>query len=136
MVEKMSPALTVTYVMALGWLAILPLFLISGGWMELSRLSAVGWSGVLFLGLLCSGAAYIFWYDALDTAGASQVATFLYIEPLVTLIVATRLIGEKITWASLVGGGIILLGVWLVNRPAGVEREAASVERRTSPSSS
>jgi len=75
---------------------------------------------------LCSGAAYIFWYDALNMAGASQVAAFLYIEPFVTLIVAARLIHEQITWAALVGGAIILLGVWLVNRPT-----AASVETRT-----
>jgi len=128
----MSPALTLTYVMALGWLAILPLFLISGSWMDLPRLTPAGWGGVLFLGLLCSGAAYILWYDALNVAGASQVAAFLYIEPFVTLIVAALLIGEKVTWATLAGGATILLGVWLVNRPTtpSVVRSARHAESR------
>ncbi|MBS1245436.1 MAG: hypothetical protein H6R36_91, partial [Chloroflexi bacterium] len=51
-------------------------------------------------------------------AGASQVASFLYLEPIVTVVVAATWIGEPVTWATLIGGGIILLGVWLVNRPA------------------
>jgi drug/metabolite transporter (DMT)-like permease len=118
MVGERSPALTLMYVMALGWLAILPLFLINKGWMDLPHLTWAGWGGVLFLGLLCSGAAYVFWYDALEAAGASQVAAFLYFEPLVTLAVAASLLGEHVTWATLAGGATILLGVWLVNRPA------------------
>lgn len=129
-VSRMSPALMVTYVMAFGWLAILPLFLGARGWLELPRLTAAGWGGLLFLGVLCSGAAYVFWYDALDAAGASQVAAFLYLEPIVTVIVASALIGEKATWATWIGGAVILIGVWLVNRQtaAGTERRAASVE--------
>jgi drug/metabolite transporter (DMT)-like permease len=118
MMGKFSPALMMTFVMAFGWLAILPLFAGARGWLELARLTAAGWGGVLFLGLLCSGAAYVFWYDALKVAGASQVAAFLYIEPMVTVVVAASLIGEVVTWATLVGGAIILIGVWLVNRRA------------------
>jgi drug/metabolite transporter (DMT)-like permease len=116
MMRKFSPALMMTFVMLFGWLAILPLFAGARSWLELSRLTAVGWGGVLFLGLLCSGAAYVFWYDALQVAGASQVAAFLYIEPIVTVIVAATLIGEVVRWTTLLGGAIILAGVWLVNQ--------------------
>ena len=105
------------------WLAILPLWAGAGGWLDLPRLTAAGWGSLLFLGLLCSGAAYVFWYDALAAAGASQVAAFLYLEPIVTVIVAASLIGEAVTWATLVGGETILIGVWLVN-----QREAKSKE--------
>lgn len=131
-VGRLPPALMLMYVMLVGWLAIMPLFVFSGGLSQAPHLTWAGWGGVLFLGLLCSGAAYIFWYDALDVAGASQVAAFLYIEPFVTLIVAAWLIGETIRWASLVGGAIILLGVWLVNRsaPVSVAPKVESVEGR------
>jgi drug/metabolite transporter (DMT)-like permease len=124
----LSPALMLTYVMAFGWLAILPLFLGARGWLDFPRLTVAGWGGILFLGVLCSGAAYTFWYDALEAAGASQVAAFLYLEPIVTVIVAATFIGEKATWATLVGGTIILFGVWLVNRQAAVT-EASGVKR-------
>jgi drug/metabolite transporter (DMT)-like permease len=123
MMGKVTPTLMVTYVMAFGWLAILPLWAGAGGWLDLPRLTAAGWGSLLFLGLLCSGVAYIFWYDALAVAGASQVAAFLYLEPIVTVIVAASLIGEAVTWATLAGGATILIGVWLVN-----QREAKSKE--------
>ena len=81
-------------------------------------LSVEGWISIIFLGLACSGLAYVFWYDALLEAGASQVASFLYLGPIVTVVVAATRIGERVTWATLIGEGIILLGVWRVNRPA------------------
>ena len=31
-------------------------------------------------------------------------------------LVAALILGEQVTWASLLGGAVILLGVWLVNR--------------------
>ncbi len=105
-----------TIIVALGWLMLLPLFLGSSGWRELTRLSADGWLALLFLGLLCSGVAYVFWYDALDAAEAGRVASFLYLEPLVTLLVAMLVLNEKPTPGTLTGGGFILTGVWLVNR--------------------
>ena len=44
--------------------------------------------------------------------------TYLYLEPIVTVVVASTWIGERVTWVTLSGGGIILLGVWRVNQPA------------------
>jgi len=72
--------------------------------------------GILFLGIVCSGLAYIAWYDALQALSTAETGVFLYIEPLVAVVVAFLVLGEAITLASLLGGGIIILGVWLVNR--------------------
>jgi drug/metabolite transporter (DMT)-like permease len=105
------------YVMALGWLFTSVLFFTGPGLSEVTHLSAAGWLGVAFLGVVCSGLAYIFWYDALQAVSASQVGAFLYLEPLVAVVVAAIILGEPLLWASLLGGGIILVGVWMVNRP-------------------
>jgi drug/metabolite transporter (DMT)-like permease len=93
----------------------------------LSQLTGSGWLAVAFLGLLCSGAAYIFWYDALAQIDASQVASFIYLEPLVTVAVAAVAIGETFTLSSFVGGMTILLGVYLVNHPAAPQKARVSV---------
>jgi drug/metabolite transporter (DMT)-like permease len=105
------------YVMALGWLFTSVLFFTGPGLSDVAHLSAAGWLGVAFLGVVCSGLAYIFWYDALQAVSASQVGAFLYLEPLVAVVVAAIILGEPLLWASLLGGGIILAGVWMVNRP-------------------
>ena len=65
--------------------------------------------------MFCSGLAYIAWYDALQALSTAQTGVFLYIEPLVAVVVAAIVLGEEITWISLLGGAIILFGVWLVN---------------------
>lgn len=115
---RRPPTLVMAYVMALGWLMLLPLALADAGWGRLGELSPSGWAALLFLGLFCSGLAYLFWYGALQGGDASQVAAFLYLEPLVTLIIAALVLGEPITLWTLVGGAAVLAGVWLVNWPA------------------
>ncbi len=103
------------YVMTLGWLFTSVLFFSGSGLQEIPQLTFDGWLGVAFLGVFCSGLAYIFWYDALQALPAAQLGAFLYIEPPVAVVIAALVLGEPITWAVLLGGGFILLGVWLVN---------------------
>ena len=104
------------FVMTLGWIFTSALLIAGPGLSEVTRLTSRGWIGVGFLGVFCSGLAYIAWYDALQALQASQVGVFLYIEPLVAVVVAAIVLGEAITLASMLGGGIILLGIYLVNR--------------------
>jgi drug/metabolite transporter (DMT)-like permease len=105
------------YVMATGWLFTSLLFFEGPGIAQIGQLTRSGWLGVGFLGIFCSGFAYIFWYDALKALPASQVGVFLYVEPLVAVVVAAIVLGEPVLLASLLGGAIILWGVWIVNRP-------------------
>jgi drug/metabolite transporter (DMT)-like permease len=114
---KSHPAsLMMFYVMSLGWIFTSLLFIPSAGFSEIPHLTLNGWTGVLFLGVFCSGLAYIAWYDALQALSAAQTGAFLYIEPLVAVVVAALILAEPVTWASLLGGAVILIGVWLVNR--------------------
>ena len=106
------------YVMALGWLFTTLLFFTGPGLSDIGRLTLTGWLGVGFLGVFCSGLAYIFWYDGLQLIPASQVGVFLYVEPLVAVVVAAIVLREPLGLVTLLGGATILFGVWLVNRPA------------------
>jgi len=106
------------YVMGFGWLFISALLFAGPGLSEIGQLRLDGWLGIAFLGVACSGLAYIFWYDGLQAVQASQIGAFLYLEPLVAVVVAAMILGEPVLLVSLIGGGTILLGVWLVNRQA------------------
>ena len=131
---KSYPAsLMMFYVMVIGWLFSTFLFFmgpifasipndfvrsyLSGpGLSDIANLTFSGWMGVAFLGIFCSGLAYIAWYDALKVLTTAETGVFLYIEPIVTVVVAFFVLGEAITPALLIGGSVILFGVWLVNR--------------------
>jgi drug/metabolite transporter (DMT)-like permease len=111
-----SASLMIFFVMLLGWLIISIAFVVGGNYAEIPHLTFQGWLGILFLGIFCSGLAYIAWYDALQALSTANTGVFLYIEPLIAMVVAFLVLSEPITLASLAGGGIILFGVWLVNR--------------------
>jgi drug/metabolite transporter (DMT)-like permease len=104
------------YVMASGWILTTPLLLGGPGLSEVTRLTVRGAAAVLFLGILCSGIAYGFWYDALQRLPAAKVGALIYVEPLVAVVVARALLAEPILPSVLAGGGLILFGVWLVSR--------------------
>jgi drug/metabolite transporter (DMT)-like permease len=114
---KIYPAaLMMFYVMAFGWLFSTVLFVSGRGWELIHNIATDGSLALGFLGVFCSGLAYIFWYDVLKVLPVAQVGTYLYIEPVVTVIVSLLLLNEKRILAGILGGLIILLGVWLVNR--------------------
>ncbi len=116
------------YVMAFGWLFTSVQLAAGPGLSEVSRLDARGWGAIVFLGIACSGLAYIAWYDALQRMPASEAGALLYVEPLVAMAVAAAVLGERVTVATVLGGAVILLGVWLVNRaPAAAARETVAL---------
>jgi drug/metabolite transporter (DMT)-like permease len=114
--KRHPAALMMFYVMLLGWILTTALFGIESGFRDVGPLSGPGLAALLFLGVVCSGVAYVFWYDALERIPASRVGAFLYLEPLVTVAVAAWLLGEAIRLGTMIGGAIILFGIWLVNR--------------------
>ena len=111
-----TSGLMMFYVMSFGWLFSSILFFATQNVSEINNLTFNGWMGVAFLGVFCSGLAYIAWYDALKELSTAETGVFLYIEPLVAVVVAFFILGEAITGASMAGGAIILLGVWMVNK--------------------
>jgi drug/metabolite transporter (DMT)-like permease len=112
----LRPVAMMLYVMGFGWAFSLLWLGATGGAEAILRLSLGGWWAMAFLGLGCSGLAYLFWYDALDRIDATQAGVFLYFGPLVTAALAWPLLGEPIGGAMLAGGAAILAGVWMVNR--------------------
>ena len=110
------PARMMLWVMVLGWALTFPWLLAGPGFSELTLLTPIGWVSLAFLGFVCSGLAYIGYYDALRVLPAARVAAFIYFQPLVTMAVAVALGQEHLVPAALVGGALILGGVALVNK--------------------
>jgi len=112
--EKYSPFLVVAYVTVFGGLCLVPLSLAENSLYHILNLSLCGWSAILFLAVTCSFFGYYVWFYVLEHAGAAVTSSFLFAEPLVTVLLAANFVGETIGWSIFVGGLSIFIGVYLV----------------------
>jgi drug/metabolite transporter (DMT)-like permease len=112
--KRLGSARATAAAMFAGWAIMIPFFVAAAGWREYRDLSSSSMIAILFLGIGCSGLGYWLWYAALERIDASQVAAFLYLEPLVTLLAAVALLGESVALSAIVGGVLVLVGVLTV----------------------
>ncbi len=70
---------------------------------------------IAFLGILCSMLSYILWAYVMGKLGAITTNNYLYIQPIVTMIIAAVLpsLHDPITLLSCVGCVMIIGGLWL-----------------------
>lgn len=117
MVTSRPPTFTAFWINAFAVVlqtALLLLFPVDLG--EVAHVSARGWAAVFFLGCFCSGICYIFWYDGLSVMSAAKVTAFQFLQPLFGALAAYFLTGERFTPFIFIGGSLIMVGVWMVNR--------------------
>lgn len=70
---------------------------------------------LLFLGLICSMAAFLLWAITVIKIGAMMASNYLYFQPVVTLVFSVIILHEPITPIGLAGCTLILAGVWLAD---------------------
>lgn len=111
-----SPLMTILYLFLMMVVIIIPFNLNSETINSVINLSPTGWMLILFLGILCSGVAYVIWAQALRDMESAKVGAFLYFEPLVTVIAAWFFLNEEITLLMILSGLLITAGVFIVNK--------------------
>ncbi len=85
-------------------------------WQTVRRLHLSQWLAVLFLALACSVGAYFTYNLALSQRDASRVAVYFYVEPLVAIVLGMTLLGEHLTWQTVLGALAIGGSILAVNR--------------------
>lgn len=114
--QKHASTLMTFWVMGIGWLITSIAFFANKSYTEIPLLDMRGWWAMIFLGIFTTGLAYIAWFDALSQLPVAQTGAFLFVEPLTSMVVASIVLNEQITFISVFGGAIILFGIWLVNK--------------------
>jgi len=112
--KKYDPFIVVAYVTMLGGLCLIPFSFGENSLHQIFRMSLNGWLAILFLSITCSLLGYYIWFYVLKQVDAAITSSFLFAEPLVTVIFAITFVGEKLNQFMIAGGLLIFVGVYLV----------------------
>lgn len=74
--------------------------------------------GILYLGVISTAVAMVFWNRAFALVEASVASLFFFAQPLVGVLLSTTLLNQPITPQLIIGGVLIVLGVLLSMRRA------------------
>lgn len=114
---KYSAAFITRKVFFYGVVTILPYYLIVPGVPEydiLLRPQVLG--NLLFLGCLASMVCFLTWNWCISKLGAVKATTWVYFNPITTMIFASWVLGERITPYFLAGAACILIGMYVSDK--------------------
>jgi drug/metabolite transporter (DMT)-like permease len=125
--ESLGPLQTVTWSILLGTLMLWAACAAGGDirFAALASLDSRQWLSLLYLGVLGSALAYIAWYDGIRRIGATRSGVFIALNPLTAVLLGALLLDERLTALMGVGGGLILMGIFLCNKPLARPAEKA-----------
>jgi len=116
MMEKYDPFLVVAYVTILGALCLVPFSIAEHSFTKIFALSFNEWAAVLYLALTCSLLGYFIWFRVMSQVKAAIASSFLFAEPLITVVFAAAFIHEQITPFTITGGLLIFGGVFIITK--------------------
>ncbi len=128
-----SALFVTTFQNLFGALFLLPLALLEMAVAGVRTPTGTAVGAVLYLTLLCSMAAYLLLNYAFRFLEASRVAVFINLTPVVAVVGAYLLLGERLTAAQVAAAVVVIVGVWVTNsgRPAKAKPEAPAEPLRS-----
>ncbi len=112
---------------------LLPFALIGG--ITAGPVSATPLVGIVFLGVLGTGFAYIWNYRNMKLAGSAIASSVTYITPVVAAVLGVAFLGEHLTWDQVAGGLLVLAGAAMIqNRVIVVRSRDHHNDRGSAPS--
>src|SRR5829696_5928926 len=116
LLRRYSPLVVASYTMLFGGLGVLPFALpgfLAARWTEVS---GEAWEAVAYSTFLVAAFGFWAWQRGVSRVGANRVLIYQYLITLVGVAAGVLLLGEDLTANKVVGGAVILLGVYLARR--------------------
>jgi len=105
----------ITFQSMIGTVFLLPIALSEARSWSFGSLSV--WLNLLYLGVICTALSFFLYLYALARLGALRVTSFINLLPVVSVVGGIIILGERLLVAQMIGGAVIIFGVFLVNRP-------------------
>ena len=89
---------------------------------QIGDFNSAVWLSVLFMAVFSSVLAFIWYYQGIREIGATRASNFINLVPLSAAGLGYFLLDETLSPPQILGGALIIIGVWLVNH-GGESRE-------------
>jgi drug/metabolite transporter (DMT)-like permease len=116
LLEKYSPLVVAAYTMLFGGLAALPLALPIFPNVDWDAMSIGVWAAVAYSTVLVAAFGFFAWQRGASLLGANKVLVYQYLITFVGVASGMVLLGEGLGVEKIIGGAIILFGVYLARR--------------------
>ncbi|KAB2936613.1 MAG: DMT family transporter [Rhodocyclaceae bacterium] len=113
---KVSPAKTLFYQLA-GSAVVLPFVSLALGEPGVIALSPLVLASVAYQTVLVAFASYLAWFWLVASYPAGRLAAFSFLTPLFGVMAGALLLGERVSTYLALALTLVVLGIWLVNRP-------------------
>lgn len=84
--------------------------------LDLLQVSGHVWVSLMFLGVLGTALAFVWYYEGIQKLGTARAVIFNNLVPVFGVLLAWLILGESIDSSLLLGGSLAIAGVFLVNR--------------------
>lgn len=116
----MSPLTAVVYSSLFGTVMLAAVTSLRGGIDSAAVFDIRLWSSIGYLSVFGTALAFVWYYKGVHSIGAARAAQFINLVPVSGVFFGAVLLHEPLTGSLLVGGSLVLGGLWLTNRPVAV----------------
>jgi drug/metabolite transporter (DMT)-like permease len=114
--KSMTPLAAVFYSALFGSVLLFPATLLDGTLPVPGSYTAADWLSLSFLGIFGTAAGFTLYYRAITKIGAARSSVFINLVPLFSILLAWIFLAETINVSVLIGGVILMTGVYLTNK--------------------
>ncbi|MGA2762896.1 MAG: DMT family transporter [Spirochaetia bacterium] len=111
LVERNDPLIVTSLALFSGAVLLTAFSAVTIGFAPLRSAGGDAWWLMILLGATMIGIAYPLWFDRLKRLPASRASAFIYLTPVLAVILSFLILGEHFSWPFYLGGGLVLGGV-------------------------
>ncbi|MDR7422582.1 MAG: DMT family transporter [Armatimonadota bacterium] len=116
--RRFAPPVATLYACVAAALVLAPLAAAERGWAALAAATPGAWAGLLYLAVFPTALAFVFFHVGLMRLGATSATSFALLIPVFGVVLAAVVLGERLAARTVLGGALVVAGLWLVQSRA------------------
>jgi drug/metabolite transporter (DMT)-like permease len=111
LVERNDPLMVTSLALFSGAVLLSVFAGVTIGFKGLGSAGALAWWLMIALGATMIGISYPLWFECLRRFPASRASVFIYVTPVLAVVLSFLILGEHFSWLFYLGGALVLGGV-------------------------